>query len=88
MSALLLALSVLSASPTTETKDVYSLSNEAFAETAKHDLETLKQFVAGMRGVLKKVEGNKTLFTKGETIYSPEQKQTLLSTWGSLFAYF
>lgn len=89
MSSLLLALTVLSASPTTESKDVYSLSNEAFAETAKHDLDTLKQFIAGMRGVMKKVEGNKTLFSaKADFVYSPEQKQTLLSTWGSLFAYF
>jgi hypothetical protein len=89
MNPLLLTLSILAASPTTENKDVYSLSNDAFTETAKHDLETLKQFIAGMRGVMKKVDGNKTLFSaKSAAVYSPEQKQTILSTWGSLFAYF
>ncbi|MFT3708186.1 MAG: YiiX/YebB-like N1pC/P60 family cysteine hydrolase [Archangium sp.] len=89
MTSLILTLSVLAASPTTETKDVYSLSNEAFVETAKHDLETLQRFVAGMRGVMKKVDENKKLFSaKSDAVYSAEQKQTILSTWGSLFAYF
>ena len=35
------------------------------------------------------VAKNKPLFTLRENqVYSPEQKQTLLSTWGMLFAYF
>ncbi|MFO0596211.1 MAG: YiiX/YebB-like N1pC/P60 family cysteine hydrolase [Myxococcaceae bacterium] len=87
MTSLLLTLTVLAAAPVEG--DVYSLSEDAFVETARHDLDTLKQFVDGMRGVMKKVDGNKTLFNaKADTVYSPEQKQTLLSTWGSLFAYF
>lgn len=87
MTPLILALT-LAAAPSTE-QDVYSLSNEAFIETAKRDLATLKQFVGGMRGVMKQVDSNKKLFTaKTDAVYSPDQKRTLLSSWGSLFAYF
>ncbi len=84
----LLALALLAASPNVETTNVYSLSNDAFVETARHDLQTLKQFVGGMQGVMATVGTNKLFTTKANTVYSPEQKQTLLSTWGSLFAFF
>lgn len=88
MTAFALTLAVLAAAPTNDS-DVYSLSNEAFVETAKHDLVTLRQFIGGMHGVMKTVDTNKTLFSKkNESVYSPEQKRTLFSTWGSLFAYF
>ena len=84
----LLTLALLAAAPVTPTS-VYELSNEAFVETARHDLKTLQQFVAGMGGVMSAVEKNKKLFTsKQDSVYSAEQKQTLLSTWGSLFSYF
>ena len=84
----LLALTLLAAAPTAQ-PSVYELSNDAFVETARHDLQTLKQFVAGMGGVMASVTKNKALFSaKQKSVYSPEQKQTLLSTWGSLFAYF
>jgi hypothetical protein len=84
----LIALTLLAAAPASQ-PSVYELSNEAFVETARHDLQTLKQFVAGMSGVMAGVGKNKPLFSlKANQVYSPEQKQTLLSTWGSLFAYF
>src|ERR1035437_2855785 len=42
-----------------------------------------------MHRVMAGVAKNPKLFTaKEQQVYSPEQKQTLLSTWGSLFAYF
>jgi hypothetical protein len=85
----LLALALLAASPTHETADVYSLSNQAFVETARHDLVSLQQFVGGMKNVMARVGTNRKLFaTKSDAVYTAEQKQTLLSTWGSLFAYF
>ena len=40
----LLALALLAAAPATETS-VYELSNDAFVETARHDLQTLQRFV-------------------------------------------
>ena len=85
---ILLSLAVLAASPTADTKSVYELDKPAFIETARHDLETLKQFVGGMNGVMAQVRANKDLFAPHDAVYSAEQKQTLLSTWGALFAYF
>lgn len=83
-----LLLVTLCASPSSDVS-VYTLSNEAFIETASHDLDTLKQFVGGLKGVMAKVDQNKALFTaKQQQVISPEQKQTILTTWGSLFAYF
>ncbi len=84
----LLALVLLAASPSDQ-PGVYTLSKEAFVETAKADLDTLHRFVDGMQQVMKQVEANKPLFaTRRNQVYSPDEKQTLLSTWGSLFAFF
>ena len=84
----LIALTLLAAAPAAQ-PSVYELSNDAFVETARHDLQTLKQFVSGMSAVMTVVGKNKPLFTlKADQVYSPEQKQTLLSTWGTLFGYF
>jgi hypothetical protein len=84
----LLALALLAAAPAVPTS-VYELSDEAFVETARHDLQTLQRFVAGMSGVMAGVTKNKTLFsTKQKSVYVAEDKETLLTTWGSLFAYF
>lgn len=83
----LLALTLLAAAPAQPS--VYELSGEAFVETARHDLKLMQQLVAGMQTVMGTVSKNKPLFAKKEKqVYSPEQKQTLLSTWGTLFAYF
>lgn len=88
MTSLLLA-AVLAAAPADGATNVYALSHEAFVETARADLKTLQQFVGGMRGVMSRVDANKALFKRKEKeVYSPEQKQALLGTWGSLFAWF
>lgn len=84
----LILLSLLAAAPKAPTS-VYELPNETFIATAQHDLQTLHQFVTGMGGVMGGVTKNKALFSaRQKAVYSPEQKRTLLSTWGSLFAYF
>ncbi|MFZ5443496.1 MAG: protein tyrosine phosphatase, partial [Myxococcota bacterium] len=89
MNALLLVPVLLAASPVAEQADVYTLPPDAFVETARRDLTTLQQFVGGMKGVMTQVGKNKALFSaKADTVYTPEQKQTLLTTWGSLFAWF
>lgn len=83
-----LALALLAAAPAAQ-PSVYELSNEAFIETARHDLQTLQRFVGGMSGVMAGVTKNKALFsTREKAVYVAEDKQTLLTTWGSLFAYF
>jgi hypothetical protein len=85
----LLALALVAAAPSGEAPSVYSLSHAAFVETAKSDLEHLQRFVVGMASVMKRVDDNKALFKrKAKQVYSPEQKATILGTWGSLFAYF
>jgi hypothetical protein len=87
MTALALALA-LAASPSTPS-DVYALSAQAFADTAKQDLATLQRFIGGMGSVMKQVNQNKALFsTRQSAVLSAEQKQTVLSTWGALFAFF
>ncbi len=83
----LLTLALLAAAPVAPTS-VYELSTEAFVETARHDLKTLQQFVTQMNSLLASVARNKLFSSKENAVYSAEQKQTLLSTWGSLFAYF
>jgi hypothetical protein len=83
--ALTLVLAVAPGAPV----DVYSLSAPAFVDTAKHDLAQLQQFIGGMESVMRRVRENRALFAhKQGVVLSPEQKQTLLSTWGSLFAWF
>jgi hypothetical protein len=84
----LLALALFAAAPANQ-PSVYTLKEDAFVDTARADLVTLQRFVAGMDQVMARVDANKALFaTPSKTVYSPEEKQTLLSTWGSLFAYF
>ncbi len=79
---------LLTATPAAQPDSVYALNEAAFVDTARHDLETLKQFVGGMRGVMTQLKGNAALFKKSDAVFSPDQKQTLLSAWGSLFGYF
>jgi hypothetical protein len=86
---MLLALAVLTAAPPHHQPSVYSLRPEAFADTARADLDTLEHLVEGMHSVMALVEANHALFeAKNAQVYSPEAKQALLSTWGALFAYF
>lgn len=82
----LLALSLLAAAPSTS---VYELHDDAFVANARRDLDLLKQLVSGMQSVMTTVGKNKALFEKKtQQVYTPEQKQTLLSSWGALFSYF
>lgn len=84
----LLALALLAAAPS-KPPLVYALTDAAFVETARADLTDLQRYVTGMAQVMARVEANRALFaTPTKTVYSPEEKQTLLSTWGSLFGYF
>jgi hypothetical protein len=87
MNALILAL--LIAAPGAESTSVYSLKGGAFAAQAKKDLATLKVFVAGLDRIDAQIQADLPLFTKKEgQTYTPEQKRTLLTTWGALFSYF
>ena len=87
MNALLLA-ALLSAAPVPATS-VYSLKAKAFSEQARKDLATLKMFTAGLDRIASQVQGNYALFNKKEErTYTPEEKRTLLTTWGALFSYF
>lgn len=84
---LLLSLA-LSAAPSNQ-PSVFSLEPQPFVATARNDLATLKMFVNGLKSVHANVQANRQLFSlKANSVLSPEQKRTILSTWGSLFGYF
>lgn len=84
----LLTLALLS-TPPKEQPSVYSQKDAAFVDTARDDLANLQRFVGGMASLMARVDAQQELFgTRTKAVYSPEEKQTLLSTWGSLFAYF
>lgn len=84
----LLLSAVLAAGPTTPTS-VYSLDGQPFVDTARADLATLKMFVTGLKSMNALVTSNRALFAfKADAVLSPDQKRTLLSTWGALFGYF
>lgn len=79
---------LLSASPVGQAS-VFTLDGQQFLEAARADLATLKMFVTGLKSVNGQVKANRQLFAfKADTVLSPEQKRTILSTWGSLFGYF
>lgn len=87
MLQLALALA-LAANPGQDTS-VYDLSPDAFRKRAEADLATLQLFVRGMNNVASALEANKALYAqKANVPYTPEEKQRLLSTWGSLYSYF
>ncbi len=84
----LLACTLLSVAPA-KPPSLYSLDADTFASTAQNDLLTLKRFIEGMDAVAATVKANRSLFSAvADRVYDPEQKRLLLSTWGSLFAYF
>lgn len=84
----LLLSALLSAAPANQ-PSVFTLEPEPFIATARADLATLKMFVMGLKSVNAQVQANRQLFAfKADTLLTPEQKRTLLSTWGSLFGYF
>jgi hypothetical protein len=87
MNPTLIAL-FLAASPSVP-KSVFELSDTLFEETARADLKTLQQFVSGMKKNVETAKSNRALFNpKRDKIYSPDEKTTVLSTWGSLYSYF
>ncbi len=84
-----LFLSALLAAAPANQPSVYTLDGDAFLGTARRDLDTLKFFVTGLHKVFDQVAANKKLFsTKSKSVYTPEQKRTILTTWGALFSYF
>ena len=86
MNALILDV-LISAAP--DSSSVYSLKGKEFVAQAKKDLATLRMFSAGLDRLDAQVKEKYVLFTRVETrTYTPDEKQTLLSTWGALFSYF
>ncbi len=88
MIASLLVTVVLSVAPS-KPASAYELDPATFVAMAKSDLVSLRRFVQGMETVATTVKANQQLFSAStDRIYDREQKQLLLSTWGSLFAFF
>lgn len=86
MTALLLA-TLLSVAP--RESDVYKLPAGAFDATVRADLAQLHRWIAALHSTFERVQAKKDLFSERKSaVYSPEEKRTLLSTWGSLFSYF
>ena len=87
MNALILTL-LMTAAPEPATS-VYSLKGAAFTAQALKDLGTLKMFAGGLDRIDASIQSDLKLFTTvNAQAYSPEQKRTLLTTWGALFSYF
>ncbi|MGC4115950.1 MAG: YiiX/YebB-like N1pC/P60 family cysteine hydrolase [Myxococcales bacterium] len=69
-------------------KGLYSLPDEEFQRVAQADLAQLRLWSEGLRRVQKQLEARPELFTiKKDAAYTLEQKRTLLSAWGSFYAY-
>src|SRR5206468_4016328 len=67
---------------------VYALTQDAFAQQARHDLEQLHHFADGLRRIDDTLAAHPELFHRKEkATYSPEQKQILLTRWGGFFNY-
>jgi hypothetical protein len=85
----LILTALLAASPTTPQASVYTLEGQPFLDVARGDLTTLRTFVTGLKALNTRVQENRSLFaTRADTVLTPDQKRTVLSTWGALFAYF
>ena len=88
MIASLLVTVVVSVAPS-KPASAYELDPATFVAMAKSDLVSLRRFVQGMETVATTVKANQALFSAStDRIYDREQKQLLLGTWGSLFAFF
>ncbi len=78
------------AAPPTEVPPtgVYSLPDDAFAAQAQQDLAALQRYTAGLRRLQAQLAEQKALFQQDQKqLYTPDQKRTLLTSWGSLFDY-
>ncbi|HEY3449541.1 MAG TPA: YiiX/YebB-like N1pC/P60 family cysteine hydrolase [Myxococcales bacterium] len=88
LAILVAAQVVLAAAPAETSRGLYTLPDEEFAKVAKADLAQLRIWSDGMRRVLKQLEAKPELFKlKKDAAYTLEQKRTLLSSWGSFYAY-
>jgi len=87
--AILVAAQVaLAAAPAVAPKGPYALADEEFVQVAQADLAQLRIWSDGMRRVLKQLEARPELFEiRKDAAYTLEQKRTLLSAWGSFYAY-
>lgn len=78
----------LSSTPAEPPKGLYSLPDAEFARVARADLAELRIWSDGMRRVLKQLAEKPELFALDKkSAYSVAQKRTLLSSWGSFYAY-
>ncbi len=72
-----------------EADKIYKWDDESFVAQAQRDLEVLQRNANGLRALQAQIRKNLSLYNhKQEIPYSPEQKQTLLSTWAAFFDYF
>lgn len=76
----------LAAAPASES--VFALDKPAFTQSAKQDLTMLQRHVKAMQAVVDRLAQRPELFQQKRDVLKPEDKQLLLSAWGSLFAYF
>ncbi|WP_224250042.1 YiiX/YebB-like N1pC/P60 family cysteine hydrolase [Hyalangium gracile] len=68
---------------------IYDWEDEAFVAQAQRDLESLQRYANGLRGLQERIRQNLSLYNQKQDIpYTPEQKQTLLTTWAAFFDYF
>jgi hypothetical protein len=75
--------------PEAESTNIYDWDDEAFTAQAQRDLEMLQRYANGLRGLQEQIHKNEALYKQKQEIpYSPEQKQTLLTTWAAFFDYF
>jgi hypothetical protein len=65
-------------------KGVQALPYDDFIAQARQDLKTLRLYANGLRRLQESLEQNASLLNqKEDEPYTPEQKATLLSTWGA-----
>jgi hypothetical protein len=78
-----------SPAPEAPASNIYDWDDAAFVEQAQRDLEALQRYANGLRGLQGQIQKNLALYKQKQDIpYTPEQKQTLLTTWAAFFDYF
>src|SRR5687768_8924170 len=85
--SLLLALTLTAPPPEPLRIDqVYALPTEQFVEQARRDLAMLRQQAQGLNRIQEQLSSHAALFKTRDAL-GAEQKETLLSAWGSLFSH-
>lgn len=75
--------------PEAASSNLYDWDDEAFVAQAQSDLAALQRYANGLRGLEEQIKKSSALYKQDQnTPYSPEQKQTLLTTWAAFFDYF